>query len=236
MRANGNLDRRYGRSGFAQSPRGFPGKADTGSQGVSIAQPSGAIIFAGFKANNRLLLTRISPGGEPDRRFGKRTAFGKATVRPSSIVSDGRGGFVIGATSTRLGRGPRGEKPNAVVLHLNRRGGVDPRFGTRGYRLLKRFGHISERDDRVQVAVDGRGRILAAANTLVKTGKKSSFAFGVTRLRKNGGLDRRFGRRGTTIFDPGGSSNFLTSIAAARGGRPIVGGSLDRRALLLRLR
>jgi uncharacterized delta-60 repeat protein len=145
----------------------------------------------------------------------------------------------IGAVAVR--QGPKGRTlvagtdltpagtPRGTVMRLLANGGLDTRFGTRGFARIARSG----RDIRIKAMVrDGRGRILLAGSGAPPDGM-------VLRLRANGARDRSFGSGGITYpllgRPPGGEPIYTTLDAIdASGTRAILAGSAAGPGQLIR--
>jgi uncharacterized delta-60 repeat protein len=185
LRADGSLDRGFGRGGIRTL-----GTARSDSAYDLAVQDDGRIVVAGYGGPGAdMVVARLNRDGSIDRRFGVR---GRALVDLGGIeiasalalASDGR--IVIAGGTT--------EDDDVAVARLNRDGALDRSFGARGRRTVDAGG--AEVANAVAVRPDGR--IVVAGSTSV--GRDML----VVRLGRDGSLDRRFGRGGVRRVDFGG--------------------------------
>ncbi|MEA2273738.1 MAG: hypothetical protein QOI98_2446 [Solirubrobacteraceae bacterium] len=183
LRANGTLDRAFGRSGFALLPfTNAPGA-------VSLAvYPDGRIAAVGA-APGGIALVRFRPDGTLDGTFGTggvapSRAPGLGAVGPRGLIVHRHGRLVVLARHPVTG--------DAWVLRYRGDGRLDRGFGVRGGARVVGVAPTA-------LAQQGDGKLVIAGYGDLGT------AFGVARLRANGGRDRTFGVRGVVLtdLDPG---------------------------------
>ena len=195
FRSNGELDRRFGRSGKVVTKLLGLNRAED----VAI-QPNGKIVIAGHKhpagsGEFELLLARYKRDGTLDRSFGDggslRTTFGLDTYAQAfGVVLQPDGKIVV---SGELGGG-------FIVARFRSDGSLDTGFGNNaGFQDLEPFGAGSAKD----VAVLPDGKILAAGSIPGSRGGD----FGLARYLPDGSPDSTFGDEGGVRTSFGASRN-----------------------------
>jgi uncharacterized delta-60 repeat protein len=187
----------------------YGGPRFTGLFDIAVLQ-SGKLLLAGYRGSD-LFVARLRADGRPDRSFGKNGSFsvdaglGKSCCPVAASIAATRGGGSIVATS---GSG------TVLMAHIRPNGSLDRSFGRRG--LVRGNQRSPEVHD---VAVQGNGRIVLVGVN-VRHGRVNFVAM---RFRRDGALDRGFGRHGTETL-PLGRGSFGTSAVTIPNGRVVVGG------------
>ncbi len=234
----------FGRAGRVTVART---RRSTGGYGSAVA-PAGAgqIVAAGTAAYDndgfiwgRLLVTRLTASGRPDRSFGGGdgvVVLGHVPLRGGTSTNDGAAGVVVqpGGKVLIAGRAARilrnddqdHEAPRDqafVFVRLNRDGSIDRNFGRAG-RLVVRFPGATLAAMSA-VAVNARGRILAAgrAGPRPPFGSPPRGRLALVRLLPSGRLDPAFGRSGR-VFDPTDLAFNLEpgALAVQPDGKPVI--------------
>jgi uncharacterized delta-60 repeat protein len=207
---------------------GKPYLGPVGSVGNALAVlRDGSILVAGTLTDRRgggqagLLAIRLRPNGSPDRSFGgdgRVTSFGKTRGQGLAIASRGRGGVLVGGSSTPLDRSDGFDRVAVAAFKSN--GRPDRHFGRRGVSVLD-LGRISAAED---LAVRGDGKIVLAGSQRDNLQTTQVLA---ARLRANGSLDRRFGSRGAFIkqYAQGAAFSAFRALALGNGGRVLLAGT-----------
>jgi uncharacterized delta-60 repeat protein len=186
-----------------------------------------AVGDRGFRARH-IAVARYKPNGALDRSFSRdgkrRTGFG-VYLHVSSVATDSRNRIVVAGTT----HSPSGANDFAV-LRFRPDGGLDDSFSRDGKRKTNFGGY----DDANSVAIDSRGRIVAAgfASGYRSDGSGSDFAladFALARYRQSGRLDDAFSGNGkvTTGFGTDGlkgAANDATSVAIDSRDRVVAAG------------
>jgi uncharacterized delta-60 repeat protein len=160
--------------------------------------------------------------GDLDRSFGGdgkvRTAFGRQHARAFSAAIDSKGRIVAAGTC--------GDKVFAVARHRPN-GRLDRSFSHNG-KVKTRFGRDDDWTDANGVAIDSKGRIVAAGFTARLRGHFADLEFALARYKRDGRLDHSFSRNGkkTTNFVAGNttSDDGAYSVAIDSHGRIVVAG------------
>ncbi|MFL5767850.1 MAG: delta-60 repeat domain-containing protein [Actinomycetota bacterium] len=212
--APGDLDRSFGADG-----RITLSLAHGGSQGNAVlVQPNGRIVVGGWAYSRGFALMRLLRDGSLDRSFGGdgvvTTNFPTGPAVVSDLALDGHGRIVAAGLS---------EAWMAVARYLPD-GSLDPTFG-RGGMVTARY-----RDSQTSaegVAIDGRGRVIAA-------GTASDRRWVLARFSSGGRLDQRFGDRGWATIDFGPGEEAARDLALTPNGRIVVAGTGRQRLALAR--
>lgn len=246
---DGNLDESYGffSSRFPGTSRicdyknGFP---NTGLEGRAISLTRrGKALVAGtshksFRRQGAMAM-RLTRDGKPDRRLrGDRRTHtavrGVVGLLPEAghyggfrdIKPLGGGKFLAGGYLT--GR--------YMAARFNYDGSLDRSFGRHGVASFdldgKRGCNCSYGAAMVR---DYRGRILIAGYVMSRSDESAPKRLTVIRLRRNGRLDRSFGRRGVARPDVG-EDVLPTEIVVQRDGRIVVSAQIDRLFGLVRFK
>lgn len=209
-RQDGSLDQEFARGGEVVAQ--MPGRC---TQPFSAAvQRNNKIVVAGrvdsCDDQPRALVARYTAGGRLDKSFGGdgivTTRIGAESVA-TGLILDGRERPVLSVNSSR---GPR-------LVRFTRNGSRDLRFGVHGMtRLPKKVTNESAILDLVR---QPDGRLLAAGTTV-----RGRRRFLLLRFRRNGQIDRGFGRdgRATIGFPRTASASALTLQGR---GRAVVAGT-----------
>lgn len=207
---DGAPDAGFGTNGRTVVPVG----SDTGAPALAL-QPDGRIVVAAANGNQPPVVGRLSPDGQIDEQFG-RGGFGRvALVRrhesrdlTAPASSDWRpltlahGRIRVPVASGVFKRGAA----RIGVIGLTANGHVDRHFGRRGLALGPRR-QTTEGGEFPEVAVaDSHGSILVAGSAALGDDLSGDDATALRRFRRNGTLDRTFGRRGIATGTLGSSS------------------------------
>ena len=204
LRPDGSLDRGFGRGGVAT----FGTARGDAAYDVAV-QPDGRIVVAGSGGEGAdVTVVRLRRDGAIDRGFGVR---GRAAVDLGGIeignaVAHQRDGRIVVAGATTEG-------DDMAVVRLNRDGTPDRRFGRRGRVLIDAGGS----DEASAVAVSRTGASWSRGSTSL------GGDLAVVRLRRDGSLDRGFGRRGIRRLGFGGD-DFAFDLALRPDGGVVVAG------------
>jgi uncharacterized delta-60 repeat protein len=218
LRPDGSLDRAFARGGVATL-----GTARADAAYDVAVQPEGRIVVAGSGGEGAdIALVRLRRDGAIDRGFGVRgrAAVDLGGIEIASAVALQRDGRIVAAGATTQG-------DDVAVVRLNRDGTPDRRFGRRGRVLIDAGGS----DEASAVAVRPDGRIVVAGSTSLGADMV------VVRLRRDGSLDRGFGRRGIRRIGFGGDDLAFDLALRPDGGIVVAGrGGRGQTMALARLR
>lgn len=204
VRGDGSLDPSFGTGGRTVTAIGHAGAEAS----AAVDAPGGRIIVAGSAVSADggdadIALARYSADGNLDSTFGRG---GVALHRVSgardmafALALDGAGRVVVAGQCgrTNLSANTRG---TACLARFSAQGEVDLTFGPDGTRLLPlRDGVESLR----AVAVDGRGRIVAAGYSAYSAANELT----LFRLTEDGDLDNDFGGLGSVTYRGRGFSD-----------------------------
>lgn len=213
----GSLDKGFGRSGIVKTCR-----RSFSSLGPDVAvQRDGKIVTLALSYRDtpsgqiyHLAVLRYRADGGLDRSFSRDgiSVVPRFGQWPNALAVQADGSIVVAGSETGTNL-----TTNFVVARLHRNGAPDRSFGRGGLRKVD-FGR---RDDSASaVALDGRGRIVVAGQSSVgRLARDRRLA--LVRLRANGKVDRRFGKR-LTKFGPHGGG--VRAVAIQRDGRVVVAG------------
>jgi uncharacterized delta-60 repeat protein len=160
-------------------------------------------------------IARYRAAGALDPRFGTHgKVIGEAsTAFPVAAGLQSAGRIVVASSFAQGSLFCAGADYADVLLRFDRRGDEDATFGRDGRR---RVGFIAS-----ALTIDADDRIVVAGEAC----PSGTFTFAVSRFTINGGVDRRFGRDGTTLTDFGaGAGATATTVAARPRGRILAGG------------
>jgi len=186
------LDQSFGREGIVQFE---PKRAERMHVTAVAAQPDGKILVAGINGvlHEKVVLFRLRQNGSLDPSFGKR---GRVVVRfrDSKRLNGARqllvepDGHVLVAGFVMMKGDWRQRDSTMALLRLRRDGGVDRGFGRRGW-VVPPVGAYSEATG---LALQ-HGMILLAGLAELRRGRTATV---LLRYRRDGTLDRSFGRGG----------------------------------------
>lgn len=230
LSAGGNLDPEFGTGGLLTAPieHAMPFSladlhVDAATQRLTLlATTFGHLDAEGAPQRKRFEVIRILRDGSLDPAFGNggiaRLTVGRLGTRAAAMAFDSRGRIVLGGTN---GRG-------LGFARLLADGQLDPDFGRRGRFILPvpLAGASSRLGD---LAIDGRGRVLVAANARLRAFPlRGLIGF---RLGPRGrSLDLSFGLEGICAASFGGWSSAATAILPRRRGAAILSGLASRPA------
>jgi uncharacterized delta-60 repeat protein len=215
---DGRLDPGFGVGGVAVLTQTDPGEA----RGIAL-QPDGRIVVtgAGWCREKCFAAARLTPDGQFDPSFGEGGIVRHDPIRRTgsydvAVQPDGR--IVL------VGDWYKPQDANddsvACVMRLLPDGRLDRSFSRNG---VVRVDHGYGDDLLIGVEMQGR-RIVAFGEGRVTGGGGSGFA--AIRLRRNGSLDRTFGRRGRRLVSFGRRRWARpVSFDLAPGGKIVVGGN-----------
>jgi uncharacterized delta-60 repeat protein len=208
--------------------RGFVTTLIAGTSSVaygSIVTRGGEIVIAGQASppsgNGQVLVVRYLPNGRLDNRFASGGIFesafpaANAPYTADAIAQDRRTGKLVIAGG--YGQG------SMLLMRLTRNGRLDPTFGANrsGFATVNVGGIASS------LAIAPNGGILLGGSNANRNGRP----FVVARFRRNGVLDRTFGRRGIAqalFWNPSAASSAgVNSLVTTRDGGVIGSGHID---------
>jgi uncharacterized delta-60 repeat protein len=204
LRRDGTPDPRFGRGGVVTV-----GTARSDAAYDVAVQRDGRIVLAGDGgAGADMAVVRLRRGGAVDRGFGVRgrAAVDLGGIEIANAVALQRDGRIVIAGATSQG-------DDIAVARLNRDGTPDRAFGRRGRVTIDAGGA----DEASAVALRPDGRIVVAGST------SRGHDMLVARLRRDGALDRAFGRGGLRRVGFGGD-DLAFDLALRPDGRIVVAG------------
>ncbi|HET9310197.1 MAG TPA: hypothetical protein VFP41_03105 [Actinomycetota bacterium] len=196
--------------------------------------PGGKIVAVGSVESGlspRIAIARLSPGGAPDRTFGKRgvklTNVGNGADTAYGVTRQPDGKLVV------VGHVANGGKADWGVLCYGANGRLDPTFHGDGIRILRfgpdyEFAQASAVQSNARIVVVGRIR------------RSNNDQFGVVRLKANGSYDLSFSTDGRLAVDFDGGSDTARDVVLQANGKIVVVGEATvggtRRVAVARLR
>ena len=196
--------------------------------------PGGKIVAVGSVESGlspRIAIARLSPGGAPDRTFGKRgvklTNVGNGADTAYGVTRQPDGKLVV------VGHVANGGKADWGVLCYGANGRRDPTFHGDGIRILRfgpdyEFAQASAVQSNARIVVVGRIR------------RSNNDQFGVVRLKANGSYDLSFSTDGRLAVDFDGGSDTARDVVLQANGKIVVVGEATvggtRRVAVARLR
>jgi uncharacterized delta-60 repeat protein len=255
--ANGSLDSSFGKDGVVRWPfhmfqDRFPNGMDYLGWDLAALLPDGRIALAGTNMigivdeKATLIVSELDQNGRVVKTFGQNGYFtADKRLYDCSKIGNGcmRQFYVLARKKTTCTRGPAGplaiqgdkiilsadrfcapyEPHRIVVLRLNANGTLDRSFGKRGKVAVSVNGTLVY-DAPLVAFPDGH---LVVAETTPKGGMVR-----LTGLLRNGGLDRRFGRKGAastrvTSSDFWGLGGISALLADRKGNISIAGANED---------
>lgn len=217
-RRDGSLDPSFSGDGLAIYSAGGNRYYDSfGIRDLGI-DDRGRILVVGTSFDccdaRQATVARFRPDGSRDERFGKdgirrlalpRWAYG--TTGSELAVGGSGGSTVIGTSDLKRGGNV------ATVFRLDPDGDLNRDFGRHGFRIIP----VRGRETGTAVAIDGRGRIIAAGYTR----RQGDEDFFVARILPSGALDEAFAADGVRTIDLGGD-DVATSVELDRPRERIV--------------
>jgi uncharacterized delta-60 repeat protein len=206
---DGSLDKTFGTEGIVTSNVG----GIDSIWGLAL-QPDGKIVAAGSKLGERMggvfVIARYNRDGSPD------SSFGKGGVVTSSVDSAYAGAYdvVIQPDGKIIAAG---YNYDFGLVRLNPNGSADASFGEDGI-VTTTFADGSSAS---AVALQPDGKVLAAGGT----DEDGRVKIAIARYRRDGKLDRFFGREGkvrTALVS--GWNGSASSLGIERGGKIVVAG------------
>jgi uncharacterized delta-60 repeat protein len=187
-------------------------------------QPDGRIVVAGETScttSRCFTALRLNPDGTPDAGFGSggvaRHEFRLEASWAHAVAIDPDGRVVLAGTVVQGNDGQ--DSAHVCVLRLLPDGRPDPSFSRDGAAILD---HGYGNDTAAAVALQGRRLVVAGDGRDTAAGSR----FGVARFRRDGRLDRSFGRGGRRLVGFGRHRHASAeAIAALPGGGLAVAGS-----------
>jgi uncharacterized delta-60 repeat protein len=216
FRLNGARDRRFGSKGATVLDFGRFSVANA----ISVLR-RGKIVIAGSVRGDlqttSLLAARLTARGSRDRGFShdglftRQLARGAAYSAAFDLTRAWGGRIVLGGVATDGSVGS-----TALAVSLTPRGRLDRRFSGDGVAYLRA---TSDNDtfNQTQEPYPGAQGVASSGRDVVLGGYFDELTLkrlAVWALKRNGKLDRRFGRRGRTITSLGGRSAQLSDLAA----------------------
>jgi len=205
----GALDPTFGDGGVAVPF--LPGKINN-AQAVVIEPNTQRILIGGTttldSALQACVVTRLLPSGAYDPTFGiGGVALGKidgwdCSLDDIALQDDGK---IVGVGS--MGRLPEGSQ--GVLVRFDADGRVDTTFGAAGFATFR----VDSFSQGWGVAIDARGRIVVAAQSIRGDAQNESFRYLALRYLSDGTLDPSFGTNGYVVTTFGGTFPALDDIA-----------------------
>jgi uncharacterized delta-60 repeat protein len=214
--APGAADTRFGNRGLVQL------SADTAIYGAA-SQTDGKIVLAGVSGRGRgaakLLVTRLTAAGKPDRSFnGGRPYLGATGTVGSAVAIQPDGKIVVaGSLTDNAGVASQG----MLVTRLTAAGRPDRRFSGDGVNSIL----TGQAGQGLSVGLQRDGKIVVAGSASLAGPTSDGFArVAAARFSANGAPDGRFGQGGAAVIDLGRLS-VANSLAVQPNGRIVLGGS-----------
>lgn len=195
-------------------PTPAPPGMDIEASGVAI-DGRGRIVVTGTRATTyeyvakngqyvprrEAFIARLAANGDRDLSFGGdgTMQLGRSVAIGAPVVDSGDAVFV---TANEGGENPEIPRP-ALLWHVKAGGAPDSAFADGGRKSLKGF----DGESRIGVVLDREGRPLLFTRGLIE------------RLKTDGRIDRRFGRRGTTKIKIRNGEVSLADLAVTRSNR-----------------
>lgn len=215
---DGRLDPGFGNGGSAILERTDGGPA----RGLAL-QPDGKIVVTGAAFCSNLekcfAAARMNADGSLDPSFGDAGIARHDPIRrtDSYDVAVQRDGRIVVVGDWFRG-GDANDDQVGCIMRLLPDGRLDRSFSRDG---VVRFEH-GHGDDHLAAVTMQRRRIVAAGAGRLISGSRGGF--GVVRLRRNGSLDRTFGRRGKRVV-PFRHGAMPVAISTAPRGRLVIAGN-----------
>jgi uncharacterized delta-60 repeat protein len=217
----GDLDPGFSGNGRLTFPLAPKSDSDYGS-GL-VVDGSGKLLVAGYTVDptsHRQIfgVARLHANGSLDRTFshdGRQAVRGANTDPDPAAIAVAPNGDIVLAAFTK--KGPKGEHSGFTVSRLTPRGRLDRSFSGDGQRHVP-VGRIGAFWEQVGVAVDRRGRVVAAGTT--------HHHAVVVRLNADGTPDRTFGHRGRARLrmDRGEQQGYAQAVAIQPDGKIVIAG------------
>jgi uncharacterized delta-60 repeat protein len=157
---------------------------------------------------------RGAPAGSFDRTFSgdgkKLTNVFDRDDRAYDVEVQPDGRILIAGETRRPDRNPR-----MTLARYRRDGSLAGGFGRGGLAFARRFNGVSSESRGTAMALQSNGKVVVAGN--------DSPALALARFRRNGELDRRFGRRGTVVTELFGL-NRAEDVAIQPNGKIVIAG------------
>jgi uncharacterized delta-60 repeat protein len=211
-RADGSLDRAFGRDGIVTARYR---RTQTSAEGV-VVEPGSGVIAAGTAGDERWVLARFSARGRLDPRFGHsgwatvNLGSGEEVARDLALTPNGR--IVVAGTGGH----------RFALARFRRDGTLDPQFGEDGTVVTRG----PARGSAAAVSLLPDGDILAAG--------QSGGAFDLRRYLASGRPDRSFGTGGTASGPAVDGAAY--DMTLTKGGSAILAGSAFQDFTVVRYR
>lgn len=205
----GELDPTFAGDGIQEVS--FPGGAS--GDGVALGR-KGTITVVG-EARNNFAVARLSKKGELDRSFSKdgKTLTDMGGLDGAEDVAAQPDGRIVVAGTTCVGGGMC-LKDRMAVARYKPNGGLDRSFSKDGRSVT----NVQKAASAEAVALQRDGRIVLAGSA------NDDFAsFAAVRLKADGSLDRKFGKKGKTVVSFGDSAS-ARDVVVLRSGRIVMAG------------
>jgi uncharacterized delta-60 repeat protein len=189
-----------GKGPTVPQPADPSGAAGSSFRGCVIVDRAGRILVAGSSPNGRMAVWRFRPDGTPDILFGQagcasyaasRTGTGLSEANAIALQADGR--IVVAGSCEGAGG-----KPDVAVWRLHENGALDMSFNGVGCVVKDARDGTALRDAAYGVAVDSRGRILVAGQSVLGSLGDGTYMI-LWRFHGDGTIDTSFGRRGLVV-------------------------------------
>ena len=228
---------------------GRAGKVRTDFGGDDVAnalaiQRDGRIVAAG-RTGRAFVLARYRPDGRPDPTFGKGgkvvTDFGAPAGKYAALDGQGAAAVAIQSDAKIVAAGGRGSE--FALARYGPDGRLDPTFG-RGGKVVT---DVGARPGRLYKLVQGgvNGIAIKRDGKIIAAGAGPN-DFALVRYKRDGRLDRSFGRGGLALTDfahvlPAGflqgmtnPEDYAEAVAVQADGRIVAAGRSDRLYALAR--
>ncbi len=197
----------------------FPFEGSPSGVDDMALQKDGKVVIAG-SIGSKALIARVKSSGKLDKGFGKKgfVRFGVeegTDIDAVAIQKDGR--IVVGGETSGT---MMGDPSSQVFARVTREGKLDKSFSGDGILIRKLKGASSRVED---IAIEKSGRIVGVVGIFDSDSPDSSY--GVTAIKPNGKLDKRFGKKGLAVRDFG-DDTLLAAIAVQKSGGIVVGGGV----------
>ena len=199
-------------------------------------QADGKLIAVG-QLDGDFAVARLNPDGRLDPSFGTRRGNGPGVITTDfggSVLSDVANAVAIRPDGKIVFVGRFGNAPNTIfgrdsefaVVQYNADGSLDKSFSGDGKQTISFNGHDGDAAKALAIQPDGKVVIVGSANSenqaAFRTGNGNS-DFALTRLNRDGSIDKPFGAfRVTFQFD--GRGEEFTSVKLTHDGKVVVGG------------
>ena len=225
----GRLDPSFGTGGTVVTDFSGTGNSSDIAEAVAL-RPDGTIVVAGH--SEVLGFTSDFAVAQYDRRGRLDPSFGDGGTVVTDIRAAGTGDWAADMAVQPDGKivvvgNSYASGPDFALVRYDRRGRLDPSFGTGGT-VLTDIRNAGYYDGAAGVTVQSNGKILVAGSSHAADAS-SSADFALARYDRRGRLDPSFGTGGTVLtdFSGTGSYDWAADMAVQPDGKIVVAGSSD---------